>query len=265
MVDEFKDKVDEAVSIIRDSKYLIVLVGAGLSKESGIPTFRGPGGIWTKYGEPPMNGFQEFLNDPNQYWLNQIERDNEENGPSAEMRKTLAVAVPNPGHIALATLEEIGILKFTITQNIDNLHFRAGNVKVVEIHGNRYKLRCIECGLRVNRDDFLIDDYPPHCPECGGLIKGDGVMFGEPIPAQWLSTCYDQVNLCDAMLLVGTSGTVFPAASFPEIAKRQGAKLIEVNPLDTSLSSLCDVIIRSPSAEALPIILQELKISLDSL
>jgi NAD-dependent deacetylase len=257
-------KIDEVASIIIDSKYLIVLVGAGLSKESGIPTFRGPDGIWTKYGEPSMNGYQEFLNNPNEYWQAQIARDQEEAGPIAEMRRTFGVAVPNPGHIALAKLEELGILKYTITQNIDDLHFRAGNMNVVEIHGNRYKLRCIKCSLRINRSDFSIVAYPPLCPECGGLIKGDGVMFGEPIPSEWLDKCYEQVNLCDAMLLVGTSGTVRPAALFPETAKMRGAKLIEVNPLETSLSFLCDVIVRSSSTEVLPVLIEELSVRLNS-
>lgn len=247
---EWEKAVEMAAQCIRRTRYVVALVGAGLSQESGIPTFRGPGGLWTRYGEPPMDGYQRFLRDPRAYWEEQMRQEKE--GARAELLGAIAQAKPNPGHLALVDLERMGILQCTITQNVDNLHREAGSQRLIEIHGNRTLLRCVSCGLRLPRREFTIRELPPHCPECGGVIKGDGVMFGEPIPKKWLEECYMHTARCDCMLLIGTSGTVYPAAGFPQMVKMQGGSLIEVNPLETHLTPICDVVMRASAAVALP-------------
>ncbi|GBD11305.1 NAD-dependent protein deacylase [bacterium HR23] len=253
---EWEKALAEAVRLLHNARYVVALVGAGLSQESGIPTFRGPGGLWTRYGEPPMDGYQRFLRDPRAYWEEQLRQ--ETAGPRAELMQAIAQARPNPGHLALVDLERRGVLKCTITQNVDNLHREAGSQRLIEIHGNRTLLRCISCGLRLPRKEFVVREIPPHCPECGGIIKGDGVMFGEPIPKEWLEACYAETARCDCMLLIGTSGTVYPAAGFPQIVKMRGGSLIEFNPLETHLTPLCDVVVRASAAVALPRLVQML-------
>jgi NAD-dependent deacetylase len=149
------------------------------------------------------------------------------------------------------------VLKITITQNVDGLHVAAGSQRLVEIHGNRNKLRCIACGLRLERKAYpperLIRGLGvPECPECGGLVKGDGVMFGEPIPRRWANEALRNVGECDCMLLVGTSGTVYPAAAFPQEVRNNGGALIEINPLPTPFTQICDVALAESAAKALP-------------
>ena len=250
MSDPLADAVDSAARLLNDSSYVVALVGAGLSTESGIPTFRGPGGLCTKMGEPSMRGYQQFLEDPATWWRHQA--DEQADPARTEFRKAIDTAEPNPGHFALAELEDMGVLKLTITQNVDNLHFRAGSHAVAEIHGNRTKLRCIGCESRWPRSEFTIEEYPPTCPECSGLVKGDTVMFGEPIPAGVLDVCFQETALSDCMIVAGTSATVYPAASFPETVKQRGGRLIEANPNQTPLTGICDTVLRGPTGETLP-------------
>ncbi len=240
--------VEAAARLIAGSRHVVALVGAGLSVESGIPPFRGPGGLWTKYGEPDMRGYDRFLADPKQWWEERISR----TGAYQELVQSLAQARPNAGHVALRELEELGYLKHIITQNIDNLHQEAGSVAVTEIHGNRTKLRCLGCSRRWPLDGFPIDELPPQCPHCGGLVKSDTVMFGEPIPRDALDECIEQSRMCDCMLLVGTSAVVYPAAGFAVDVKTSGGRLVEVNPNDTPLTELCEVVLRAPAGESLP-------------
>lgn len=249
------EEVEKAARLIVKASYVIALVGAGMSVESGIPPFRGPGGLWTKYGEPDMRGYDRFLADPKGWWEARLKRE----GYGRELVDKISQAKPNPGHHALAELEEMGVLKHIITQNVDNLHQAAGSKKVAEIHGNLYKLRCISCNSRFERDDFPLEELPPLCPQCGGLVKSDGVMFGEPIPPDVLERCQEETAKCDCMLLIGTSAVVYPAAAFPTMAMSQGACLIEINPLETPLSSRCDAVIRGPSGEALPTLVKRIK------
>ena len=153
----------------------------------------------------------------------------------------------------------MGLLKHIITQNIDNLHQEAGSTAVTEIHGNRTKLRCLGCGQRWPLDSFPIDELPPHCPDCGGVVKSDTVMFGEPIPRDALDECLLQTQMCDCMLLVGTSAVVYPAAGFPVDVKRNGGRLIEVNPNETPLTEMADVVVRAPAGESLPMVVARLR------
>ena len=231
---------------------MIALVGAGLSKESGIPTFRGGDGLWDKHGEPPMDGYQRFLADPAGWWAERLA----EQDRMSEFTRAIEDARPNPGHLALAEMARLGYLKHIITQNIDDLHQQAGSSAITEIHGNRTKMRCIECSRRWPREEFVSDRLPPRCQDCDGLVKNDTVMFGEPIPRDALESCFDAAQRADAVLLVGTSAVVYPAAEFPAIAYRRGARLIEVNPQETPLTSICSAILRAPSGEALPLLLE---------
>lgn len=256
MVDvNLEAEIVRAIHTVVNSKYPMALVGAGMSVESGIPPFRGPGGLWTKYGEPPMDGYQRFLEDPRQWWLDRLK----DEGPSAEFHDTFAQAKPNPGHIALAELESLGFMNYIITQNVDDLHQRAGSRNVAEIHGNMTKMRCIGCGTRWHKDEFRVEDYPPLCPHCSGVVKDDTVMFGEPIPLDVLATCQTETAKCDCMLLIGTTAEVYPAAGFPLDVKASGGFLIEINPYDTVISAQCDVVLKSPSGEVLPKIVEGVK------
>jgi NAD-dependent deacetylase len=249
---DFDRQLERAAEIVASSTYMIALVGAGLSKESGIPTFRGGDGLWDKHGEPPMDGYQRFLADPAGWWAERLA----EQEKRSDFSKAIEEAKPNAGHIAMAEMERAGLLKHIITQNIDDLHQQAGSVAITEIHGNRTKQRCIECSRRWKREEFVSSEVPPRCPDCDGLVKSDTVMFGEPIPQDALESCFQEARRADAVLLVGTSAVVYPAAEFPIIAHRQGARLIEVNPQETPLSDICSAVLRAPSGEALPLLLE---------
>lgn len=244
--------IEDAAKLILSAEYVVALTGAGVSVESGIRPFRGPGGIWTERGEPPMDGYRRLLADPKAYWERRVR-------PGRRGGLSMGDAEPNPGHHALAEMEEMGVLRALITQNIDDLHNRAGSRNVLEIHGNRTKLRCVSCNARFPREGFDLSELPPKCPECGGFVKGDTVMFGEPIPKDVLDRCIEESERSDCMLVIGTSAVVHPAASLPLIVKRSGGTLIEVNPMETELSSLCDVCFLAPSGETLPELVSTLK------
>jgi len=253
--DELRQAIDHAAAILLDAKYVVGLTGAGMSVESGIPPFRGPGGLWTKFGEPPMDGYQRFLADPKADWERRLRRE----GYARELYETLEKAEPNPGHYALAELENMGILKSLITQNVDNLHGRAGSKNLMEIHGNMFLIRCIKCHSRYPRDEISLEVLPPPCPKCGGILKTDGVMFGEPIPFDVLQRCQEESSRADCMLVAGTSATVYPAAGFPQEVRRKGGSLVEVNLYESSLTPMCRVSLRGETGEVLPRIVDSIK------
>jgi len=244
--------IRDAAEIIKKSRYMTCLTGAGISVESGIRPFRGPGGLWTEKGEPSMDGYRRFLADPEAYWERRLKQ-------RSEFGITIRDSLPNPGHLALAELEQMGVLKYLVTQNIDNLHLAAGSTKVLEIHGNGHFLRCIDCSSKWHKDEFKVEKIPPRCPDCGGVVKTDTVMFGEPIPSNVLGRCFEEADKSDCMLVAGTSATVTPAANLPLIVRRNGGALIEVNILESHISAVCDVNIFAPSGEALPILVEEIK------
>jgi len=252
--DAFERDIHEAVELVLSAEYVVALTGAGVSVESGIRPFRGPGGLWTERGEPPMNGYARFMEDPKGYWERRLDP-----GRRRGFGRSLHEAQPNPGHFALSELEEMGVLKSLITQNIDNLHIAAGSINLHEIHGNVHKLRCINCNTRYPVEGFDVSELPPRCPSCGGVIKNDTVMFGEPIPVPTLNTCLAEADRSDCMLVIGTSAMVFPAAALPLNVKRNGGVLIEFNPRESELSGVCDVTVRAPSGESLPILVSRLK------
>ena len=243
-------EIARAAEVVTAARSVVALTGAGLSVESGIPPFRGKGGLWTRYGEPPMDGYQRFLRDPQRYWQDRL-------SPSAPwmtaLADTLAAAKPNAGHLALAELERLGRLHALITQNIDDLHRQAGSRELLEIHGNHFLMRCVGCGARFAEAEIAIDPaaLPPRCPRCEGIVKGDTVHFGEPIPADVLRGCFLAVERADCMIVAGTSATVYPAAEFPFEVLRAGGQVIEVNPDETELTSVSTLSLRGPAGAVL--------------
>jgi NAD-dependent deacetylase len=248
-------EIRRAAELLGRARSAVALTGAGLSVESGIPPFRGPGGIWTKYGEPPMDGYQRFLRDPAAAWRERL-------SPREDWMRALADAVrdarPSAGHHALAELERRGLLAALITQNIDDLHRQAGHVRVLEIHGNHRLLRCLACNARYEPGAVDVDpeDLPPRCPQCAGIVKGDIVVFGEPIPADVLRACYEAVDGADCMLVAGTSATVYPAAELPVEVLRAGGVVIEVNPDESELTAAATLSLRGPGGPVLARLLE---------
>ncbi len=227
-----------------------------MSVESGIPPFRGADGLWTKYGVPRMDGYSEFKKDPIGWWNR---RTNEKiDAHIVELRDALTSAKPHAGHYALVGLEKQGYLQSLVTQNIDALDEKAGLENLVEIHGNRTKLRCIDCGDRVSLGDFVPLYAPDSCIKCDGIVKFDTVMFGEPIPSDVMVAARTEIDKADCVLAIGTSATVRPASGLLWIAEAAGATIIEINPIETKLSPICEVSLRSTAGEALPLLLQSL-------
>ena len=197
-----------------------------------------------------MNGYAQFLADPAGWWRHQLDPDADP--ARTELRRAIDAAEPNAAHRALAAMERAGVLKAVITQNVDGLHGAAGAKRVIEIHGNRALARCVSCGRRRGRDEFSYETLPPTCPDCGGLVKGDTVMFGEPIPPSAADACFRETESSDCILVCGTSATVYPAAGFPQLVKANGGAVIEVNPNPTPLSDIADAVLRGASGDILP-------------
>jgi len=251
--------IERATKDLVDSKYAIALTGAGISTESGIPDFRGPSGVWTKNPEAERRAYrsyERFVEDPKGWWKERL--------TSQSLLGDLEKAMPNPGHYALAGLEQLGILQCVITQNVDGLHEKAGNKNLLEYHGSVLKLRCMSCGSRFSKDEFDLeallreDKLPPPCPKCPGIIKTDGVAFGEPIPVDVSQQSVEEAENCDLMLICGTSAVVYPFANLPRVAKRRGvATIIEVNAEPTPLTQegISDYLIQGKTGEILPKIL----------
>ncbi len=254
MTEPSNPEIERAADLVSGARYTIALVGAGISVESGIPPFRGPGGLWTRMGEPGNDQWQRFLDDPKAWWRRMREARSSGEASAWEGAK------PNTAHYALAELEAMGVMKHVVTQNIDNLHQEAGTKNITEFHGNRYKLRCVRCHSRFERSDFdLTVDEPPDCPRCGGFVKSDTVMFGEPIPPYALERAFEEARRADCILIVGTSAVVYPAAEVPVHVRRNGGALIEVNPMETDLSRICDVALRGAAGEVMPALVDAVK------
>ena len=249
-------ELERAADLLAGSTHNVVLTGAGISKESGIPTFRGPDGLWTKLGEPAMDGYQKFMQDPGGWWEERIAQDAEPDPDMDDFRVKLEAAQPNDGHRALAELERIGVVQHVITQNVDDLHRQGGTQSLTEIHGNTNWMRCMACHSRWPAAEVTIDpeNLPPRCsqPSCSGVVKSDGVMFGEPIPPYALQRSQLESLQCDLFMIIGTTAQVYPAAEFPQIAVRRGVPLIEIDPDPTALTAIATVILRGPAGELLP-------------
>lgn len=212
--------IDEVAKKILQRKEIVVLTGAGISTESGIPDFRSPDGIWNRYDFTEYATIDALLRNPVKVY-----------GFFKEFITPLKSALPNKAHKAVAKLEEIGIVKAVITQNIDNLHQKAGSQNVIELHGNATNARCMGCKKLFNIDDIEQEIYgfPPICPNCSKLIKPDVILFGEMLPEDALKKAYYYSANTKLMLVIGTSGTVAPASGLPFLAKRSGADIVEIN------------------------------------
>lgn len=239
--------VERAADIIAGAKGVTVLTGAGISVESGIPDFRSKGGLWTRFPPEEYATISAFRRDPEKVWR-----------MLAEMEKVLDAASPNPAHRALAEMELRGLVGGIVTQNIDGLHQAAGSKKVVEFHGSHTTLSCLSCGAAMNRLQARSLPQPPRCG-CGAIVKPDVIFFGEMIPPQALLTAQELSSGCGAMLVIGTSAEVAPASQMPALAKRSGAKVIEINLERTMLTAtVTDVFIRGKAGESLPALLEAL-------
>ncbi|MEM1658093.1 MAG: NAD-dependent deacylase [Candidatus Jordarchaeales archaeon] len=254
--------IREAARVLSRSRYAVALTGAGVSTESGIPDFRGPSGVWTKNPEAERKAYEvyeKFLRDPKAYWEDVLR------GPS--LLGDIWKAQPNPSHYALAELEQMGILKCVITQNIDNLHQKAGSRNVLDFHGNIFKLRCVSCGTRYERVNFNVAEVlsrgdVPRCSRCNYPLKSDVVYFGEPIPGDVYEKSLEEVRRCDVMIVAGTSAVVYPAAYLPRLAKFKPnpAVIIEVNAQPTPLTEeVTDYFIQGLTGKILPKIVEEVK------
>ncbi|MCD6559686.1 MAG: NAD-dependent deacylase [Palaeococcus sp.] len=246
--------IEEAAKLIAHSRFLIAFTGAGISAESGIPTFRGHGGLWENYRVEEVATPEAFRRNPSLVW------------DFYKMRiRKMKDAKPNKAHLALAELEKMGILKAVITQNIDDLHRRAGSENVIELHGNIYRVKCTSCDYRENLkesgrlDEFLDEDELPGCPKCGSLLRPDVVWFGEPLPEQALDEAFNLARRADLCLVIGTSAQVFPAAYIPMLVKDEGGRIIEINPDNTGITHLADIILRGKAGEIMDGLLEKIR------
>lgn len=223
---------------IKDARKIVFVTGAGISQESGIPTFRGKEGLWRKYDPMQLATIDAFYENPQLVWEWYEER-----------RRNILAAAPNDGHFAIANLakhKEIVVL----TQNIDGLHQRAGSKTVLELHGSIIRIKCTVCDFQDNITKNF-DSLPPKC-RCGEILRPDVVWFGEALPQDVWSEAIAHAQTCDVMIIAGTSLVVSPANTLPLYAKQNGAVLVEVNPEKTVMSSDMDLSIRETSANALP-------------
>ena len=240
MEDAVVSKLKKLVSM---SDQIVAFTGAGFSAESGISTFRGAGGLWSKYDPNIYANIDIFMQDSTYYWS--FFRD--------ERYPVIKKAKPNAGHYALVKLEKLGKLYRVITQNIDGLHQVAGSSDVIELHGNTRKINCLSCGKTYTMDEtykLLQKELPPKC-SCGGNLKPGTILFGEPLPRVALDMAMVTSKNCDLFLVLGSSLVVHPAASMPRIAKKNGAVLVIVNIDPTPLDEMADIVINDSVSKVL--------------
>ncbi len=232
--------LDDVRQLVAGARSIAVLTGAGVSAESGVPTFRGAGGLWRDFRPEDLATPGAFERDPRLVWEWYDWR-----------RQKIAPAKPNLAHYALVTLEKRAPELTLVSQNVDGLHSAAGSRSLLEIHGSLWRTRCLSCGeVRENREVPLAR-IPPRCA-CEGLLRPDVVWFGEPLPDELLKRAFRAVEACDLMLVVGTSGVVQPAASMAEIALGRGTPVVEINPEPTPLSDRCTRFLKGKAGEILP-------------
>jgi len=237
--------IERAAELMSTARRAVALTGAGISAESGIPTFRGEGGLWSQYDPVKVASIDNFLQDPSAYWKVAKER-----GPA------VLAARPNPAHFALAALERAGRLVAVVTQNTDGLHQDAGSRRVIELHGSGRTVQCLDCGSREPRSEVqarLEAEMPPRCRTCGGVfLKPTVILFGEAMPIPAVEEAFALARAADVMLVVGSSLVVYPAAHIPMAAAESGATLIVVNAEPTPLDRIAEVVIRGRAGEVLP-------------
>jgi NAD-dependent deacetylase len=231
--------------MIKTAGAVVVVTGAGVSAESGVPTFRGAGGLWRNFRAEDLATPAAFARDPRTVWEWYDWR-----------RQELAAVKPNAAHDALARFEQTHAGPFLlVTQNVDGLHAAAGSRKVVNVHGSIWQVRCLACGRERYERATPLPTLPPRCPKCDGLERPAVVWFGEALPTVALDAAFAAARACDVMLVVGTSAAVYPVAHLPGVAKEHGARVIEINLEETPLTPLVDESIRGRAAEILPALL----------
>jgi NAD-dependent deacetylase len=256
MIDQGQEeKIGRVAGMIAKAENIVVFTGAGISTESGIPDFRSPGGFWTKF-DPEDFTIDKFLTNPEtrrKQWRFLISGD------------LFQDARPNAAHEAIAEMERLGRLNCVITQNIDNLHQRAGNgpANVFELHGNMRWIRCLDCGKRYPIDEILQrngeSEEVPVCGSCAGILKPDVIFFGEALPEETLREATWRASRCDLLIVVGSSLVVYPAAYMPLYAKQAGARLVIVNLSATPADKIADIVIHAPAGEVMGQILAEVR------
>jgi NAD-dependent deacetylase len=249
-------KLTQVAQWIVNAKRTVVFTGAGLSTESGIPDFRSPGGVWDKYN-PEDFYFQNFLANEasrEKYWQ-----------MATEMWEPIKKAQPNPAHLAIAEFEKLGKLDCVITQNIDGLHFKAGNSeeKVIQLHGTAIFVSCLSCRKRYDRNEIQErikkGQKAPRCDDCGGLLKPATISFGQSMPEKETQEAYHRSSLCDLFIVIGSSLVVQPAASMPLVAKRNGARLVIINRDPTPFDDIADLVIHDQAGPTMGSILEYVK------
>ena len=254
-----KKQIEQIARWITASKRVVIFSGAGLSTESGIPDFRSPGGVWDRYN-PEDFYFQNFLTSEvsrEKYWQ-----------MATEMYEPMNKAEPNQAHLAIVEIERLGKLDCVITQNIDGLHFKAGNSaeKVIELHGTAMHVSCLHCQRRYNRE--AIQERikqgvkAPTCDDCGGPLKPATISFGQAMPEKETQEAYHRSSQCDLFMVIGSSLVVHPAASMPLTAKQSGAKLVIINRDPTPCDDMADIVVHDQAGPTLDAILKRLKIRL---
>jgi NAD-dependent deacetylase len=242
--------LDQAAALLRPARAAIAFTGAGISVESGIPHFRGEGGLWTKFDPYKVAHIDTFRRDPAQYWTYSLEH-----------RRT--DAEPNPAHRALVDLERRGHLRSVVTQNTDGLHQEAGSGEVIELHGSSTGVVCLDCEARFPRaeiDALNRKHCPPSCPSCGGhFLKPTVVLFGEALPGAALRQAQLHAMAADVVLIVGSSLQVYPAAGIPRLARQHGAQLCIINAEPTPFDDVATAVVHGKAGEILPEIVRRIK------
>jgi NAD-dependent deacetylase len=250
------EPIEKIAELIVHSRRIVVFVGAGLSTESGIPDFRSPGGVWDKY-DPQDFYFQRFVANESsreKYWQ-----------MATEMYESMKDAKPNQAHLAIAELEKLGKLDCLITQNIDGLHFKAGNSadKVLELHGTAMHVTCLSCNKRYERDAIQAriarGDKAPRCDDCKGLLKPATISFGQSMPEKETQAAYEHSASCDLFIVIGSSLVVHPAAQMPVVAKQNGAKLVIINRDETGCDSMADYIVHAHAGPTMAAVLEHVR------
>ncbi|MFX1562705.1 MAG: NAD-dependent protein deacylase [Promethearchaeota archaeon] len=236
--------IQKAAQFILESSSTVALTGAGVSTESGIPDFRGPNGLWTKVDASKFASVDAFLSDPKGWWLTAL-----------ELSPTIMNAKPNPAHKILAKLEKMGLIQWLVTQNVDGLHKQAGSKNVLEVHGSLSSASCIVCRAQVGRrylEKAIKKRWiPPTCPDCGGILKLDAVLFGEGLPREAMAEAVNAARTCRLMLVVGSSLLVYPVATLPSIARQSGAHLIIINHEETPFDDVADLVFHAEAGDIL--------------
>ena len=244
----FEKGLEQLNKLLKNSKHTLALTGAGISKASGIPPFRGSEGIWNKY-DPMLLDLNYFLEDPAASW--QFMADT--------FFQFFHKAEPNPAHMALALLEKKGLMQGIITQNIDTLHQKSGSSVVMEFHGGLDRVVCLSCKQIYPFEKDMLNVIPPLCPDCGKLLKPDIVFFSEAIPQNVLHQVDEEIRKTELLLVIGTSAEVYPASFIPSNARQFGAKIVEINPMRTSLTdSVSDLFIAGKAEDVLPELVKQL-------